>query len=144
MRGAGRRRRGEAGDLADEIAAMRSRLYRFACTLTNDREEALTRPRKRWSAGSGGKTGSRQERTSRRGSLPSSTTSMPITGGAIRCQRLLAIDDADVERELARPIQPVEHEVLRRAHVQDVVQALDALPREYALPLRLVAIDELS
>jgi DNA-directed RNA polymerase specialized sigma24 family protein len=57
---------------------------------------------------------------------------------------LVTIEDADVERELDRPIQPVEHEVLRRAQVQDVLQALDALPREYASPLRLVPIDQRS
>ena len=134
-----------ADDLAEEIAAMRSRLYRFACTLTSDREEAADLAQEALERGIRARdafTPGTNLKAWLFAILHNAYANHRRSAG--RFQGWAAIEDPDVGPDVDRPINPVEHEVLRRAHLHDVLRALDALPGAYALPLRLVAIDELT
>lgn len=135
-----------ADSLSEAIVGMRSRLFAFACTLTSDREEAADLV----------------QETLERG-LTASDRFAPGTNLKAWLFAILHNLHANRRRDArARPIavsideigvdamptdvaiSPVEQDVLDRARLEEVRDALRSLPAIFALPLRMVAVDELS
>ena len=137
-----------AGDdvVADEIAHLQPRLYRFARSLTGDPEEASDLA---------------QETTARAlAALRSFTPGTNLRAWLFRILRnsylnrrraaclhpeaaLLDLSPAGLQPTGGR-LRPVEHDVLVRAELQDVLAAFRGLPERYATPLYLTAIEERS
>ncbi len=132
--------------MADEIADLQPRLYRFARSLTRDPEEASDLA---------------QETTARAlGALRSFTPGTNLRAWLFRILRNsylnrrraarlhpqlapLELSPTDLQ-PAAGGLRPVEHDVLVRAELQDVLAAFRCLPERYARPLYLTAVEERS
>jgi RNA polymerase sigma-70 factor (ECF subfamily) len=55
-----------------------------------------------------------------------------------------ALDERDEKVEIGAAIAPTERAALARAELGEVVRALDSIPTAMAVPLRLVAIEQLT
>ena len=132
--------------MADEIADLQPRLYRFARSLTRDPEEAsdLT-----------------QETTVRAlGALRSFTPGTNLRAWLFRILRNAYLNQRRTARLHPDPVtfppwpadiewseggqRPVEHDVLVRAELRAVLLAFRQLPEQYARPLYLTAVEERS
>ncbi len=131
--------------LADQIAAMRPRLYHFACSLTREPEEAADLA---------------QETVVRAlGATGSFTPGTNLKAWLFRILRNLYLNRrrdargwpadiflAELPVELAAEggPRPVEREALARADLAAVLEAFRSLPPIFALPLHLTAVEQLS
>ena len=131
--------------LADQIAAMRPRLYHFACSLTGDPEEAADLA---------------QETVMRAlGATGSFTPGTNLKAWLFRIQRNLYLNrrrqtrgglaeislaELPVELPSTGGPRPVEREALARADLTAVLEAFRSLPPIFALPLHLTAVEELT
>jgi RNA polymerase sigma-70 factor, ECF subfamily len=131
--------------LADQIAAMRTRLYHFACSLTREPEEAADLA---------------QETVVRAlGATGSFTPGTNLKAWLFRILRNLYLNRrrdargwpgdislAELPVEIAAEggARPVEREALARAELAAVLEAFHSLPPIFALPLHLTAVEQLS
>jgi len=55
-----------------------------------------------------------------------------------------ALEERDEKVDVSASVTPTEHTVLARAELSEVARALDGIPVAMALPLRLVAVEQLT
>ncbi len=135
---------GSLDDLDDEIAAFGPRLRAFAYSLTRDPERAADlaqdtcvrafQARQRFTPGTNLKawlfTILRNLHANQQRSARASAQLVPLD---------------ELPRAAVRPpLRPVEHEVVARASLDELLARLDELPPTFAAALRLVAIEELT
>ncbi|HUZ70790.1 MAG TPA: RNA polymerase sigma factor [Candidatus Saccharimonadales bacterium] len=138
--------RNDAEELAEQIAALRPSLQRYARSLTGDEEEAADLTQAALAAALLSASSVRS-RTNLRAWTFRILHNLHLNRrrSAARASRWLeagGLDD-DIVAANADPC-PVEHEVLNRLEVNSVLAAFRELPRGYAIPLYLSAVEELS
>ena len=136
----------EQQELAEEIADLRPSLHRFARSLAHDEEEAADLTQAALSAALLSSSGFR------RGSNLKAWTFRILHNLHLNRRRSAARArlwlqgnglDENVTTPSA-PLDPVAHEVLTRLEVRSVLEAFRDLPRGYAIPLYLTAVEEMS
>jgi RNA polymerase sigma-70 factor (ECF subfamily) len=136
----------EQQELAEEIAELRPSLHRYARSLARDEEEAADLTQAALAAAL---LSSSQFRP---GSNLKAWTFRILHNlhlnrrrSTLRAHRWLSDDplDDDVTAPDA-PLDPVAREVLTRLEVSSVLAAFRELPRSYAIPLYLTAVEEMT
>jgi RNA polymerase sigma-70 factor (ECF subfamily) len=136
----------EKQELADEIAELRPSLHRYARSLARDEEEAADLTQAALAAAL------LSSSQFRRGTNLKAWTFRILHNlhlnrrrSALRADRWLHADPLDDDVTAAdAPLDPVAHEVLTRLEVNNALAAFRELPRGYAIPLYLTAVEEMS
>jgi RNA polymerase sigma-70 factor (ECF subfamily) len=135
----------EDGSIAQEIAALQPRLVGFARALTSDPEvaadlaqEAVLRAlSSQWRFTPGTNLKAWLFRILRNLYLNRQRSAAART-------RTVRFDELDLGETLTNSSNPVEHAVVLKAELVEVLKAFRSLPAIYAAPLHLTAIEELT
>lgn len=135
----------EPEPLADQIAAMRPRLYHFACSLTGDPEEAGDLAQETVMRALGA-TGSFTPGTNLKAWLFRILRNLYLNHrrGAKGHPGEISIAELPFELPGEGGPRPVEREALLHAELATVLGAFRSLPPVFALPLHLTAVEELT
>ena len=134
------------GDLAAQIVEMRPRLVRFAWSLTRDpdtaddlAQETITRAlASLWRFQPGTNLKAWLFRIQR-------NVHLNVLRSAATQPALVSIEELIGERAAyEQPLDPVEAQVIERAELRRIAEVYRTLPRAFALPLFLTAIEQLS
>ena len=136
----------DEGALAEKIAALQPRLFRFAWSLTRDQDEAADLAQEtilkalgsqwRFTAGTNLKAWLFRILRNLYLNRQRSAAARPET---------VQLDDLDLHLDLAdHQAAPVERAVLVKAELEEVVAAFRSLPALYAGPLHLTAVEQLT